>query len=276
MLAPVVIYALLWFSGPVTPGARSAPDSPAPAPVAFDEQAEIDLLHRVNDARVQVGAPPLSTTSELIVAARQHAREMLLHEKISHQFPGEADLKQRLAEWNMHFDQAGENVAVDFSAEDAQDSLMGSPGHRANLLNPAFNAVGIGIAREGNRLYVVQDFVHALPKVEGPQAEEEIAERVNHLRQQTRLPQLQRQPKPELRQTACDMARLNRVDTKSVPATGRPQFVLSYTEMSPDEVPASAGKYIADASIKRYSVGACYSRNETYPSGAYYVMMLFY
>jgi len=276
MLVFVVIYTLLWFGGPVASGARSAPDSPTPASVVFDEQAEIDLLHRVNDARAQVGASPLITTSELIAAARQHAREMLLHEKISHQFPGEADLKQRLAEMNAHFDKAGENVAADFSPENAQDSLMGSPGHRANLLNPAFNAVGIGIAREGSRLYVVQDFVRDLPKVASPQAEEEIAQRVNRLRQETRLPQLQRQTKPELRDTACDMARRNRVDTKSAPATGRPQFVLSYTEMSPDEVPASAGRYIADASIKRYSVGACYSRNESYPSGAYYVMMLFY
>jgi uncharacterized protein YkwD len=274
MLVLAVICALLWGNSPAAPDDRDAPATSAAT--VFDEQAEIDLLRRVNDARARVGAPPLATTSELIVAARQHALEMLRHEKISHQFPGEADLKQRLAGWNTHFDKAGENVAMDFSAEEAQDSLMGSPGHRANLLNPAFNAVGIGIAREGSRLYVVQDFVRALPKVEGPQAEEQIAQRVNRLRQQTRLPQLQRQPKPELRDTACDMARHNRIDTKSAPATGRPQFVLSYTEMSPDEVPASAGKYIADASIKRYSVGACYAQNQTYPSGAYYVMMLFY
>jgi hypothetical protein len=273
----VVIYALLWGYGPAVPGDRSAPTTATAAPsTVFDEQAEIDLLHRVNDARARVGAPPLVATSELIVAARQHALEMLRHEKLSHQFPNEPDLKQRLAVWNTHFDKAGENVAVDFSAEDAEDSLMGSPGHRANLLNPAFNAVGIGIAREGSRLYVVQDFVHALPKVASPQAEEEIAQRVNHLRQETHLPQLQRQAKPELRDSACAMARRNRMETNSAPESGRPQFVLSYAEMNPDEVPASAGKYIEDASIKRYSVGACYTRNQTYPSGAYYVMMLFY
>lgn len=276
MIVLVILGALLSGDGSSAPGDRGVPNAPPSATLSFDEQAEIELLQWVNEARAQYGAPPLTATSELIVAARQHALEMLRHEKLSHQFPGEADLKQRLGEWNTHFDKAGENVAIDFSPEEAQTSLMNSPQHRANLLNPIYNAVGIGIAREGSRLYVVQDFVRTLPKVAGHEAEEQIAARVTRMRQASRLPQLQRQTKPELRQSACDMARRNQVDTRSAPATGRPQQVLSYTEMNPDEVPASAGKLITDISIKRYSVGACYTRNQAHPSGAYYVMMLFY
>jgi hypothetical protein len=276
MLFFVILGALLLGDGSSAPSDRSVPKATPSATLPFDEQAELDLLRRVNEARAQHGAPPLTATSELIVAARQHALEMLRHEKLSHQFPGEAELKQRLGEWNTHFDKAGENVAIDFSPEEAQTSLMNSSQHRATLLNPAYNSVGIGIVREGSRLYVVEDFVRTLPKVAGHEAEEQIAARVARMRQASRLPQLQRQTKPELRQTACDMARRNQVDTTSAPDSGRPQYVLSYTEMNPDEVPASAGKLITDISIKRYSVGACYTRNQAYPSGAYYVMMLFY
>ena len=40
---------------------------------------------------------------------------------------------------------------------------MLSPPHRANLLNPSYNVIGLGVVRNGDRLYIVQDFGHALP-----------------------------------------------------------------------------------------------------------------
>jgi uncharacterized protein YkwD len=45
---------------------------------------------------------------------------------------------------------AGENIAGNRSVQAAHTALMNSPGHRANILNPNFTHIGIGIQQGGN------------------------------------------------------------------------------------------------------------------------------
>ena len=53
----------------------------------------------------------------------------------------------------------GENIALAPSVETAHRNLMNSPGHRANILDPAFTRVGIGIiVAPGAGLMVSQEF----------------------------------------------------------------------------------------------------------------------
>ena len=52
----------------------------------------------------------------------------------------------------------GENIASASNLALAQTSLEDSPGHYANMVSPAYTDVGIGIAREGSRVYVTQNF----------------------------------------------------------------------------------------------------------------------
>jgi uncharacterized protein YkwD len=42
---------------------------------------------------------------------------------------------------------AGENLALAPTVEIAHKGLMKSPGHRANILSPAFRKVGIGVIK---------------------------------------------------------------------------------------------------------------------------------
>jgi uncharacterized protein YkwD len=54
---------------------------------------------------------------------------------------------------------AGENLALAPTLSLAHTGLMNSPGHRANILNPEFGRVGIGIIDGGlHGLMVTQDF----------------------------------------------------------------------------------------------------------------------
>ncbi len=53
-------------------------------------------------------------------------------------------------------DQEGENVALDYDAEKGHEHLMLSPPHRANLLNPEYKVIGLGVVRSGDRLYIVR------------------------------------------------------------------------------------------------------------------------
>ncbi len=53
----------------------------------------------------------------------------------------------------------GENITKHYTIDYALSDLMGSPGHRANLLDPGFTGIGIGIVRgKGGLLYITQDF----------------------------------------------------------------------------------------------------------------------
>ncbi|MDY7101605.1 MAG: CAP domain-containing protein [Actinomycetota bacterium] len=57
----------------------------------------------------------------------------------------------------------GENIAYNSTVRGALNAWAHSPGHRANMLNPRFDNVGIGFARVDGRLYAVQFFGDYLP-----------------------------------------------------------------------------------------------------------------
>ena len=129
----------------------------------------------------------------LVKAARAHAAEMASRKELSHQFSGEPALTQRIwANSALHLDREGENVAIATTADDAHQALMASPPHRDNLLSPSFNIAGVGVFRKDNRIYVAQDFGDSLPSYSVKQAQELVAESVEQLRAQAKMPRLQR------------------------------------------------------------------------------------
>jgi len=130
-----------------------------------DFAAESVLLELANRSRREAGAPPLHLDENLTEAARLHDQLMVKWQQLSHQFDGEASLMPRLLNVGLHIDRAGENVAYNASVEKAFAALMQSPPHRHNLLNPDFNSVGFAAFWSNGRLYVVQDFAHAMPQL---------------------------------------------------------------------------------------------------------------
>src|SRR5205807_4423673 len=89
----------------------SAPDIPF---YEHDDEAEQQLLQLANQARAEVGVPPLVLDRGLSQAARRHAQAMFQARDISHQFDGEPSLAHRLAAAsNLLLEQNGENVALD-------------------------------------------------------------------------------------------------------------------------------------------------------------------
>ena len=53
----------------------------------------------------------------------------------------------------------GENVGYGGSVAAIEDAYMNSSGHRANILSTKWNGVGVGYARNGNRIFTVQVFI---------------------------------------------------------------------------------------------------------------------
>ncbi|MFD1508145.1 CAP domain-containing protein, partial [Lacimonas salitolerans] len=86
-----------------------------------------------------------------------HSQWMLQHNVFSHTGIGGSSATQRMRDAGFDFSgswRSAENIAVQSERgaagimDDVQNlhtSLMNSPGHRANILNPALDYIGIGI-----------------------------------------------------------------------------------------------------------------------------------
>ncbi len=255
----------------VKSASATSPDIPF---TDYDLESEQQLFALANQARAQAGAPPLTLDAGLTRAARLHAEAMFAARQLSHQFPDEPSLPQRLATaTRTQLDQEGENVALDFDAGEAHQHLMLSPPHRANLLNPAYNAVGLGVVRSGDRLYIVQDFGHALPNYSMTEVKERIAATLSQTRRQANQPELARRDLPTADDAACSMAQADKLGTASVHQLAQQCTVLTYTSLHPETLPANAGHMLAGRNLHSFSVGACYARTETYPTGVYWVVL---
>jgi len=257
--------------GTLKPAAATAPDIPLSD---YDSEAEHQLLDLANQARAQAGAPRLTLDAGLCRAARVHAEAMFAARQLSHQFEGEPSLPQRLATATpTQLDQEGENVALDFDAEKAHQHLMLSPPHRANLLNPAYNVIGLGVVHSGDRLYIVQDFGHALPNYSAAEVKERIAATVAQARRQDNQPDLARSDLPSADAVACSMAQADKLGTSAVHQLAVRYTVLTYTSLHPETLPANANHVLSSHSLRSFSVGICYARTETYPTGVYWVLL---
>src|SRR5258708_30168506 len=137
----------------------------------YDFQWEQQLLELANQSRAQAGLQPLVLDSGLSAAARLHAHAMLDAGQLSHRLDGEPALANRLAVvTKLQLDQEGENVAFDHDAAQGHEHLMLSPPHRANLLNPAYNVVRLGVVHNrgsggADTLFNLQVLFNALLRV---------------------------------------------------------------------------------------------------------------
>jgi uncharacterized protein YkwD len=120
---------------------------------------EQQMLDMINEERTSRGLKPLVADPELVTVARAHSADMFARGYFSHYTQEGEDPFQRMKDADIKFRTAGENLALAPTLEIAHTGLMNSPGHRANILNPNFGRVGIGILSGGRRgIMVSQEF----------------------------------------------------------------------------------------------------------------------
>jgi uncharacterized protein YkwD len=123
--------------------------------------AELELFEAANRERNRHGLRSLKWNESLAAAARKHATEMLKHNSVSHQFPGEPSLPSRAHQAGVSFSWISENVDQGQGVEVIHDRLMKSPLHRANILDGDMDTAGVGVARGNGQLFAVEDFSKA-------------------------------------------------------------------------------------------------------------------
>ena len=153
---------------------------PLKAVLRLDERTvevreEETLMAAINAERTRLGLSTLTFDPLLAVTARTHCQEMCRLDYFEHESPtttqrtpmdrylsslrtwGEGEPHTALVGENIFFcsvTNAAYNVAY------AHQSLMASPGHRANILNPEFTKVGVGLYRDAQgRFWVTEMFL---------------------------------------------------------------------------------------------------------------------
>src|SRR5580704_13924678 len=127
------------------------------------EIIEHDLFDYANHERSAQGLPPLKWDNALARAAQKHAIVMAQQGTLSHQFPGESSLPSRAALSGVRYVWLAENVAEGPSAQVIHAQWVKSPNHRANLLDPDMDSIGIAVAERNGTWFAVEDFSKAKP-----------------------------------------------------------------------------------------------------------------
>jgi hypothetical protein len=241
----------------------------------IDPTAEQEIVQLVNSERAKAGLAPLQVDDRLTQIAREHSRLQAAKHSLSHQFPGEPDVRHRVAATGLRFDISGENVAYDADAVSANRELMKSPPHRANILRPQFTRIGVGVVRSGNLIYVTEDFAHKLQEISPDQAEAEIISGFAGLRKANGLVPLPLRKQAGMRQLACDMARNDRLETDLARDILNVRSVIVWTATDPRKLPADLIK-IRNTRASGWSLGSCFASSRHYPNPVWWNVAVTY
>jgi uncharacterized protein YkwD len=120
---------------------------------------EMKMLELVNQERTKRGLQPLKWDPELVPVARAHSQDMFARGYFSHYTLEGKDPFDRMKAAGIKYYSAGENLALGPTLSICHEGLMNSPGHRANILNPTYGRMGIGILDGGAYgLMISQEF----------------------------------------------------------------------------------------------------------------------
>jgi len=116
------------------------------------------VLWIVNEVRKKAGLPRLVSDERLRAAARAHSRDMARRRFCAHVNPDGVTPEQRMRAAGFP-NPGGENVAHGQEKPHAvMTAWMESPGHRANILNPEFATIGVGVEFGAGGPYWTQNF----------------------------------------------------------------------------------------------------------------------
>ena len=115
---------------------------------------EAGVLQQLNAVRADHGLAPLRANTRLTAAATQHSREMASDGYFDHSSHDGTSFSTRIAHWypvaGFRSWSVGENLlwwSPSVGPSGAVAAWMHSPGHRANILNPGWRDIGIGVVR---------------------------------------------------------------------------------------------------------------------------------
>ena len=240
---------------------------------------EQGLFNLVNIERKKLGLTPVKLSPPLSFHARKHSQNMALRGDISHLSTSGETYSERLVEGRFYFIKIGENVAYSqtYIPEFIHQSFMDSPGHRANVLDPDFDELGIGVVfKKDKGYYVTQDFIRALAPKGRIEAEAEVEENINRIRRVYSLPPILFLAEANRFAQQCSINKAKDRSSLPIPShfgethlffTRTPSFEYVYSEYKDK---------LLDKNYETAGLGVDFSRNKKSPGGAYFITLLLF
>ena len=120
---------------------------------AADPGLESQFVAGVNAVRAQAGLPPLAVHSQLTSVARSWADSQASVNAISH---NPSLTGQVAGAWTL----VGENVGTGPQVGGIMDAFVASPSHYANIVEPRFDYIGVGVTwGTDGRMYTTHVFM---------------------------------------------------------------------------------------------------------------------
>lgn len=166
---PLVAVPCLLLVGLVAPVALAQPARPTAAGIATAEPGtEAAFVTAINGLRASKGLNPLQVSGDLVGVARRWTDQMVAAGQISHNPNLGAVVPSG---WR----KLGENVGVGHDVSGLMQAFIASPAHYANLVDPAWTHVGVGVSVAGDgRTYTTHNFMALgdapAPPASGPPA----------------------------------------------------------------------------------------------------------
>jgi uncharacterized protein YkwD len=118
---------------------------------------EADFVTRINNLRAQHGVGQLAVDDQLTSIARQWTASMVQAGSLSHN-------PNLGSEVTSNWIKLGENVGEGQSMDSLWQAFLNSPHHYANLVDPDFNRVGVGvIVTSDGTIWTTHDFEELAP-----------------------------------------------------------------------------------------------------------------
>ncbi len=115
------------------------------------DAVELEVIQLVNEAREKEGLHPLKLNDRLMVVAEAKSQDMVDENYFSHTSPVYGGMRDLFKAFDVNYRWAGENIATgQRTSESVVKAWMDSPGHRANILHPDFNQMGVGAVAGGH------------------------------------------------------------------------------------------------------------------------------
>jgi len=147
-------------------GAASCTTAFAVPAAVGQSRVRVATLCLINQERAARGMRPLRRHGALAAAAARHSADMAARNYFAHDTMGGGRFTNRImaaryirpnVRWAV-----GENLAWGTGHLATPASIvqawMRSPGHRANILNPSYREIGIGVAAQGPKTLYTTDF----------------------------------------------------------------------------------------------------------------------
>jgi len=175
-----------------------------PKTIFFSDISRTVLIELTNKERQSLGVNSLEENALLNKAAQLKAQDIITYDYFSHQSPTGITPWYWFKKAGYNYQIAGENLGIGFlDSEEIYQAWNDSPSHRANLLNPKYQDIGIAVLKgdfNGNETtLVVQLFgspttiepVKTVEPVKAEEEEEKTTELVQEIKEKTEVDKLE-------------------------------------------------------------------------------------